>query len=276
VQPLLTWVAVGSAVAAVLLVLPPPSRLGNRQHTRLPAAGSSPGTPRRPGAGGRLAAAAVVTGALAAAHLPGTTMGVLIVAAGAATVVVRLVRRARRQRQAEERRRGVAEFCEALLGELRAGQPVPVAVERSVAAWPATRPVASAARLGADVPAVLRDLGAEPGATGLVRLAAAWELCSATGSGLAGAVERLLEAVRVEQSVQRLVSGELASARATACLVAALPVVVLLAAQGIGGRPWQFLLTTPAGVGCLAGGVALAAGGLTWIDRIAQRAVEGG
>lgn len=280
-RSVLTLVAAGSAAAAILLLLVPSPESGRRLPHRVSAGGASPGTPgRSKGPGGRLAGTGVVlsgaAGALAVANLPGTTLGVLLVGAGAAAAAARLLVRARSQRQAQERRTAVVDYCEALLGELRAGQPVQVALERSVAAWPVTRPVAAAARLGSDVPTALRDLGAEPGAGGLVRLAAAWELFSATGSGLAVAVERLLEAVTEEQSVHRLVSGELASARATAWLVALLPVVVLLAAQGIGGRPWHFLLATPAGVVCLGGGVSLIATGLFWIDRIADRAVEGG
>jgi tight adherence protein B len=135
--------------------------------------------------------------------------------------------------------------------------------------------VAAAARLGADVPAALRRLGERGGAGGLVRLAAAWELCAATGAGLAFAVQQLLESIRSEQEVGRIVHGELASARATARLVAALPVVVLLAAQGAGARPWHFLLQTGPGLACLASGAALAVLGLGWIERIASAAVRG-
>ena len=52
--------------------------------------------------------------------------------------------------------------------------------------------------------------------------------------------------------------------------------VVLVAAQGAGARPWHFLLDTTAGVTCLAAGLALAFAGLAWIDRIAAVAVDGG
>jgi tight adherence protein B len=141
---------------------------------------------------------------------------------------------------------------------------------------PETEPAVAAAKLGADVPAALRRLAVSPGARGLERLAGAWQICAVTGSGLAFAVEQVLETARGEQAVARLVEAELASARATARLVTALPVVVLLAAQGIGAEPWHFLLSTSAGVACLAGAVALAIAGLGWIDRIALAAVEGG
>jgi tight adherence protein B len=150
------------------------------------------------------------------------------------------------------------------------------AVERSAEVWPDTLPVVAAVRIGADVPTALRRLAMQPGAGGVARLAGAWELCSATGAGLAFAVEQVLHTARAEQATARLVQGELASARATARLVTALPVFVLVAAQGIGARPWQFLLDTGAGVACLGVGVVLALIGLGWIDRIAVVAAAGG
>lgn len=276
-RPLLMLLAVLAAPAVVLLASAPTARLGPGIQPGQSVAGpAGSGGGSRVGRRGRwlLVAGVLVAGGVAA--LPGTTLGVALVGSGAGAVVWRLVLRSRVQAAAAQRRRSVVDYCEALLGELRAGQPVAVAVERAVDAWPDAHPAAAAARLGADVPTALRRLGDRPGAGGLVRLADTWELCSDTGAGLAAGVERLLESVRAEDALHRQVRGELASARATAWLVAVLPVVVLVAAQGMGGKPSHFLLDTPVGVGCLAGGVAFAAAGLLWLDRIAARAVQGG
>ena len=90
-----------------------------------------------------------------------------------------------------------------------------------------------------------------------------------TGSGLATSLSQVATTSRARQSTRRVVQGELASAQATARLVAVLPVASLAMSAGIGADPWHFLFETPAGVACLGLGVAFAFAGLAWIDRIA-------
>jgi tight adherence protein B len=77
-------------------------------------------------------------------------------------------------------------------------------------------------------------------------------------------------ALRADRATLQVVEGELASARATARLVAALPVFALLLSAGAGGGAWSFLTGTPPGWACLLGGLALGLAGLAWIERIAQ------
>lgn len=238
---------------------------------------------RRTGAkpGGRVPRVVVlvgVGGGLGALLLTQPAHRAVLAAVGAAAVLggTRLVATERAASQAEANRTVVVDYCEALLGELHAGQSAHRALQRCVVVWPRSEAVAMAAALGADVPSALRRLADEvPGAEPAHRLAAAWVLCSSTGAGLAPAVERVLETARDQLALDRLVVAELASARATARLVALLPVVVLSGAQGIGARPWQFLFLTTPGTVCLAGGLALALIGLTWIDRIATAARKG-
>lgn len=202
----------------------------------------------------------------------GTPLAAAAVLALSGLAFARSAEVSRRARQAARRRQAVVGFGEALVGELRAGQPVTVALERSVEAWPEVAAVVAAARVDADLPAALRRLAELPGAEALSHLASAWQLCATTGGGLASAVAQVLETARADAAALRQVEGEVASARATARLVAGLPVVVLIAGQGLGAHPWAFLLGHPLGVACLAGGLLLVHVGLAWIDHIAASA----
>jgi tight adherence protein B len=199
----------------------------------------------------------------------GTRLALALIALGCAGAALVLVRRARRARAAELRQALVVEVCEALVGELRAGLPLLAALERCVELWPALEPVAAAGRLGADVPSALRSLSTLGGAEGLREVASAWQVAADTGTGLAVALDHVARTARERQATRHLVLGELASAQATARLVAVLPVASLAMSTGIGGDPWRFLLATPAGLTCLTIGACLAWLGLLWIDRIA-------
>ena len=78
-----------------------------------------------------------------------------------------LARRARAARAAVARQVVVVDLCEALVGELRAGQPLVASLERCLDLWPGFEPVVAAGRLGADVPGALRRVARTPGAEGL-------------------------------------------------------------------------------------------------------------
>lgn len=197
------------------------------------------------------------------------------VAGGAAVAGVALLA-GRALLRARERRRAAAvaathllDACELMSAELGAGQPPGRALRRAADAWPHLAPVAEAAELGGDVPQALRRAAAEPGAGDLRAVAGAWVLAHRSGAGLAEALDRVVTSIRADRALRRVVESELASARATARLVAALPVIVLLLGNGGGGSAWAFLLRSPWGLTCLAGGLALGFGGLWWIERIA-------
>lgn len=247
-----------AALAAVLWVRPPPSVVGRRG-----TAGWSAVVPM----GGAVLLVLVTTTPAAAGALVVLGSG----AAGVAALVRR--RRVRLARQAASVR--VLETCDLLSAELSAGQPPGVCLERAAAAWPALAPVAAAFRVGSDVPTALRVVATEVGGAGELRVvAAAWQIGHRTGDGLAATVGRVAESVRERAATRRVVAGELASARATARLLAALPLVALAMGSGVGGSPWGFLLGTPAGLACLAGGLAFGLAGLGWIEAIARDAED--
>lgn len=217
-------------------------------------------------------ATAAATGAVPLLGLP------LLLAPALATAVwtlMVLTLRRRRDRAASRRRDQVTESVEAMLGELRAGQPPGRALERAAQPWPDLAAAAAAHRLGADVPSRLRDAAMLPGARAAEQVAAAWELCGASGVSLADALEQVLVTARAEHEVASAVTAELGSARATVRLLAVLPVLVLSMGTGVGADPWRFLVSTPSGQMCLWLGVTLMSVGVMWLERIADYAQGG-
>jgi tight adherence protein B len=190
------------------------------------------------------------------------------VAVGALTARSRVAAR----KQVAWRRARLVETCDQLAAELSAGQTPATALGHAAAAWPDLRPVAASARLGGDVPAAWRMVSELPGADSLRSVAAAWQVAEWSGAGLAVVLERMSEALRAEDAVRREVDAALGPPRATARMLAALPVFGLLLGMGLGGDPVGLLLTTPLGAGCLAIGLAFAVAGVWWVDRLAQGA----
>jgi tight adherence protein B len=216
----------------------------------------------------------VVVGSAAA--IVGLTLGaprptvLLLIGLGVAVAIRRLWRDGRRARGAAATRDRVLECCDLLAAELASGRPPGAALAQASEVWPTLAPVASSQSLGGDVASALHRLSKEPGSEGLRLVAAAWQVSHRTGRGLADALARVADGLRATRATDRVVQGELASARATARLVAALPLLTLAMATGTGADPVTFLIDSPLGLGCLAGGLGLGFAGLAWIDRLAR------
>jgi tight adherence protein B len=92
------------------------------------------------------------------------------------------------------------------------------------------------------------------------------------GGAFASVADGLASALRDEETHRQQVSAQLAGARATAKLLAVLPLLGIAMAAALGAHPLTFLFTTLPGFVCLIVGVALDATGIVWTRRIATSA----
>ncbi|WP_369252471.1 type II secretion system F family protein [Streptomyces sp. R41] len=216
-----------------------------------------------------------VAAGLVIALLGASVLPLLLGAAG-----VPLLRRVRRVAEArrERERRGdaVIALCGALAGEVRAGRQPGEALLRAArdsgGLGEAQAVVLAAAKFGGDVPGALTDAARQPGADGLVGLAACWRVAVDRGAGLAAGLDRLEGALRAERDQRADLRAQLAGSRSTAVMLAGLPVLGLLLGTALGADPLHVLLHTGLGLGCLLVGGVLEGMGLWWALRIVRGA----
>jgi hypothetical protein len=153
-------------------------------------------------------------------------------------VIQRLLRRRSAVLASRAARRLLDELC-ALAADLRAGLPPSVA----------TLPPGAAGRTAELARAAVR-------------------LAERTGAPLADLVERIEADARAMDRGLASAEAQAAGARATAWLLAALPLGGIALGYGIGVDPVRILLHTPIGVVCGVGAIALQLTGLAWADRL--------
>ncbi|MCV7146240.1 type II secretion system F family protein [Mycobacterium riyadhense] len=186
-------------------------------------------------------------------------------------------RRCRRSRRRTAEGRALESALDVLVGELRVGaHPVrafAIAADETdgpVAA--ALRAVAARARLGADVSAGLRAAARSSALPAhWERLAVCWQLAHDHGLAIAALMRAAQRDIAERQRFSAKVASGMAGARATAVILAGLPLLGILLGQLIGAQPLSFLLSGHAGGWLLVVGLALACGGLLWSDRITDR-----
>jgi tight adherence protein B len=194
-------------------------------------------------------------------------------------VVAALVGWLTRRRRADAARRryhdAVVGLCGSLAAELRAGLPAQPALLRACSEWVEFSAVARAARLGGDIPTALGALAERPGAEGLRAIAAAWVVAAHSGASLARVLDRLVDGLRDERAARAEVEAALAPPRATARMLAVLPVFGVALGSAMGADPVSFLINTDPGRACLLIGLALGLAGVAWVERLAGAARRG-
>ncbi|HUS22867.1 MAG TPA: hypothetical protein VMZ66_12750 [Aeromicrobium sp.] len=214
--------------------------------------------------------------------VPSTPAQIALVAIAAAGLfALRLRRRARQRAETAAFRAEVARVIRSASAELRAGVD-------PVAALHAATADASSARAGgsslleaqrrawgtvhaagaADVKTALHAAASTPGGEGLADVAGAWHLAEQTGAPLAVILDRIAGSMQAEVELDREVAVEAGPARATARLMAVLPVFGLGLGLLLGVNPVAVLVGSGLGVTCLVAGLALACCGIWWIERI--------
>ncbi|MCX5043167.1 type II secretion system F family protein [Aldersonia sp. NBC_00410] len=191
-----------------------------------------------------------------------------------ATVRTRM-RRNRIARRRTAQRKHLLDGLEIVIAELRVGaHPATAAsaaaAECSGSAARAFEIAAARARLGGSAADGVRR-GDDAIAAELGRIADAWRIAEEHGLALA----ELLEAARRDLLARirfgSRVDSALAGARATAAVLAALPILGIGLGQLMGAAPVRVLLGGGAGAALLVVGTGLACAGLLWSDAITRR-----
>ncbi len=222
--------------------------------------------------GGRAGAVAPALAAGTAAAVLSTPV-VAVLAAVCGLAAGHALRRRAAASAAERCSRALIEGLGALAAELRAGRPLAEATATALDCCPDP---ATAAALGP----VLRLGEAPPGRAGdeparaLLRIAAAVRLSAHTGCSLAGVVGAVEDDLRARLHAEQELSSAVAGPRASATVLAGLPVLGLLMGSGVGADPWRVLTTTGSGTVLLVLGVALELAGTVWSARLVRRAVQ--
>ena len=173
--------------------------------------------------------------------------------------------------QAATRRAAELEWTESLVAELRAGADPIGALVASASAAP--RPVVpcalAAARSSGNVAGALAT---DAASSELLRgVAACWAVAEGSGAGLSAALVSLTDSARAAERVRRELHAGLAEPRATALVLAGLPLLGLVMGTALGADPLAWLLGTVAGRAVLGLGVVFEAVGAWWAWRIASR-----
>lgn len=168
-----------------------------------------------------------------------------------------------------------------LIGELRAGAH-PANAARSAESDAAPRvarllgAIAAACDLGSSVSETLLAQASDRTelTTELSRLARCWELAERHGVAIADLLRAVRDELDHRTAFLRELESNLAAPRATACVLAGLPVLGVLLGQAIGADPVGALTDSGAGQALLVVGTLLLCAGARWTIRLTESAVR--
>jgi tight adherence protein B len=218
-------------------------------------------------------AVALLVGFLLGAPVP------LLVAAVVAAVAGPLGMRRRRHRQVVARRTSeTVEMVFALAAEVRAGRPPGRALALVAATASELRfPLHQASRAveaGASAASELGSLAVMPGCSGLLGVAAAWQVTEAAGGPVADVLDRLGEVLDADAQSRAALAAALAAPRATVALLAALPVLGVALGESLGAHPLDLLMHQPIGWALVCAAAVLDCIGIGWMQLLVRRALR--
>jgi tight adherence protein B len=269
---MMTLVSLACALLAVWVGLGPPS--GRRLTSRL-LDGSPAEPPRRFRRFVRpLAGLVVAGGAVAAGVLLAGARGAVLTLAGIVVTgtVLRLVTQRVRQASTLRSQTEVARACDRLASHLRVGQVPTAALAAAAADCGILREAREVQELGGDVTRVWQAQAGRDGQEGLRQLARAWLVSIDTGAPMSATLQEVATGLSADQDLRSVVSGELASPRATGKVMAVLPFCGVAMGYLLGGDPIGWLVADRFGWACLLGGLLLACAGVFWVEQLGRAA----
>lgn len=212
----------------------------------------------------------VALGAAAVAAALSTPL-VAVLSGVCSLLALRALAGLRRAAATESEVLALAESLAVLAAELTAGRSLAAAVATAVDTCPDPRTARAVA-------VTLLDGGRTAAADGPVaraldRVHGAVRLSVRTGCPLGAVLSAVADDLRARHRAGLELRSATAGPRASAAVLAGLPLVGLAMGSGIGADPWGVLTSTGPGQALLVAGVALEAAGLAWTGRLVRRAV---
>jgi tight adherence protein B len=213
---------------------------------------------------------AAVTVTYLAAGVGGLVAGAVLTA-----MIYRILKQGKRNKALKAATEALSNGLGGVIDELRAGAHPAAAAEGAAQDTPAPagevlKAAAATARLGGDVERTLRELRQPLLKSAVDQLAKAWQVSAKHGVALADVLDATRRDLDQRAAFARQVHARMAGPRASAAVLAGLPVFGVLLGELSGARPLHVLTTTTAGQFLLVLGAMFLAAGLWWTKRITE------